>query len=906
MTKLKILFSVLLIIFISGCATQEVLKENVSVHKKLNEFKEDFANRNLAFKIPYGSKVDTMIVDSVNKSLQINLNKEFSNQPFREVNVKQIYSSIKSYLGISFNDYSIEIDCLNFPIQELIPNYFRSDTTEYDYSRLPLSQKEERIPIVQNTSKPYTITNGLENRNIILWPSHGWYYNNKMGRWEWQRPRLFQTVEDLLPLSFTIPYIIPMLENAGANVFTPRERDTQTNEVVVDNDNQTDKNQKRYLEINDGKQGIWKKGKGRGFAVGKPPYGEGVNPFKQGSFKIFYSDTSTFANVKWIPKIPETGFYAVYISYKSSDNNVDDAHYTVYHAGGKTDFRVNQKIGGGTWIYLGEFKFFKGMNRDLGRVELSGESKEVNKIISADAVRFGGGVGVIERGGSTSGRPKFEEGARYWLQYAGMPDTLIYNLNDNKNDYNDDYQSRAEYGNYLNGSPNGPNKDREIKGLGIPMDLSLAFHTNAGSTKFDTTYGTLSIYSLEDFKSNITFPEGMSRLANRDLADLVQTQIVNDLRSNFDDIWRRRNLMDGDYSESRRPNIPSVLLELLSHQNFLDMQFALDPRFRFEVSRSIYKGMLRFLSVQNNFKYIVQPLPVDHFSIEFINDNSLKLKWKAKVDSLEPTANPDEYIVYTRVDNGDFNNGQLVGDTSFVINNIKPNKIYSFKVTAVNEGGESFPSEILSAGKAANNKKPLLIINAFDRICGPRSVNTEKFSGFLNYLDAGVPYKYDINFTGTQYNFDPAASYISNDAPGYGASHSNYETKIIAGNTFDFPYAHGKAILSSGYSFVSSSDESVWDEDINISKYKFIDIILGEEKETSWQKSFADSVNGKQFKTFPLKFQNVIRNYTESRRESICFRSLYWDRPFFKKRYCGYKICNASFKILLANRICFC
>ncbi len=64
-----------------------------------------------------------------------------------------------------------------------------------------------------------------------------------------------------------------------------------------------------------------------------------------------------------------------------------------------------------------------------------------------------------------------------------MPDTLVYNLNDNKNDYNDDYQSRAEYGNYLNGAPDGPNKDRDKKGLGIPMDLSLAFHTNAGEYK---------------------------------------------------------------------------------------------------------------------------------------------------------------------------------------------------------------------------------------------------------------------------------------------------------------------------------------------------------------------------------------------------------------------------------------
>ena len=41
------------------------------------------------------------------------------------------------------------------------------------------------------------------------------------GCWEWQRPRLFCTTEDLFTQSFVIPYIIPMLENAGAIVYTP-------------------------------------------------------------------------------------------------------------------------------------------------------------------------------------------------------------------------------------------------------------------------------------------------------------------------------------------------------------------------------------------------------------------------------------------------------------------------------------------------------------------------------------------------------------------------------------------------------------------------------------------------------------------------------------------------------------
>ncbi|MEO8398680.1 MAG: xanthan lyase, partial [Ignavibacteriaceae bacterium] len=506
---------------------------------------------------------------------------------------------------------------------------------------------------------------------------------------------------------------------------------------------------------------------------------------------------------------------------------------------------------------------------------------EPGKIISADAVRFGGGMGIVERGGSTSGRPKFVEGARYWLQYAGMPDTLIYDLNKNKNDYNDDYQSRAEYGNYLNGAPSGPNKDRNA-GLGIPIDLSLAFHTDAGITKNDTTVGTLSIYSIEDSKNEINFPDGISRLANRDLADIMQTQIVNDVKSKYDTTWNRRELRNAQYSESARPNVPSLLLELLSHQNFLDMQFASDPRFKFDVARAIYKGMLRFLSVQNDFKYIVQPLPITHFSIEFIDENSLKLKWKNQIDPLEPTSIANRYIVYTRINEGDFDNGKTVNDTSATID-IEPTKIYSFKVTAVNEGGESFPSEILSACRIENNKSPVLIINAFDRICGPEKINENNFKGFLYYLDAGVPDKYDINFTGTQYDFDPNSEYQSNDAPGHGASHADFETKIIAGNSFDFPFIHGKAIASAGFSFVSSSDGSVCNSEIDISKYKFIDIILGEEKETKWQNNFADSINGKQFKAFPISFQNQIKKYTDGG-GNLFISGAYAGKDLFSKR----------------------
>jgi hypothetical protein len=469
----------------------------------------------------------------------------------------------------------------------------------------------------------------------------------------------------------------------------------------------------------------------------------------------------------------------------------------------------------------------------------------------------------LKETGKQAGGRKYLEGARYWLQYAGMPDTLVYSLNNLENDYNDDYQSRAEYGNYLYGAPFGPNKDRNIKGLGIPIDLSLAFHTDAGITKNDTTIGTLSIYGLRDSKREEFFPDGVSRIANRDFADILQTQIVNDLRAKYDTVWNRRQLMEANYSESTRPNVPSVLLELLSHQNFLDMQFALDPRFRFDVSRAIYKAMLRFLSVHYDFEYVVQPLPVTHFSSEFEGDNAVLLRWEPREDPLEVTASPDRYIVYTRIDSGDFDNGVLVYENKTLIK-IEEGKIYSFKVTAVNNGGESFSSEILSVCKINNGKNPVLIVNGFNRISGPSKIESNNFSGFTNFIDEGVPDKFDYGFTGTQHDFDPFSEYRSNDAPGHGASHADYETKIIAGNSFDFPFIHGEAVKAAGYSFISSSDESIIDGDIDLNKYSFVDLILGEEKETRWQKPFADSLHGTQFRAFPKKFQEKITNYLNS------------------------------------------
>jgi Fibronectin type III domain len=841
-------------IIFSSCSIFQI-SEKIELNSYVDNFSEAYNNKVLSFSMYPYSKIDSIQIDTLSKEIKINFDKKFSFLPFRSNIVDSIYNETNNYFQPFLNSHKVSINTLGYNIRELVPNYYRTDNSLIDKSRLPITT-ERSNPVVFNESKNFKPSNGLYNKNVALWHSHGWYYNHKLDRWLWQRARLFQTVEDIGPISFTIPYIVPMLENAGANVFLPRERDTQINEVIV---NDTDEDC-----ILSPQNDPWLSDTTTGFMMENISIPANLNPFEQGSYKFTFCDNSKISKIEYIPTIPQNGYYSVYISYQSTDKSSPNVLYTVYHSGGETKFNINQTIGGSTWIHLGKFKFNKGVNPMMGKVTVSTENSEEGEIISTDAVRFGGGYGVVERNGEVSGRPKFVEASRYYQQFSGMPDTLIYNINDNINDYKDDYQSRGEWVNYLKGNPSGPNKDRSVKGLGIPIDASIAFHTDAGTSKSDTTIGTLSIYSIEAMDSTPYFPDNYSRLANRDFADIMQSEIVNDIRAKYDPIWNRRQLMEAQYSEATRPNVPSVLLELASHQNFLDAKFMADPRFRFDVSRSIYKSVLKFLSIQHGFEYIVQPLPVTHFAIEKIGPRSVRLSWENQTDTLEKTALSKSYLVYQSIDDSGFDNGIETKKNSLEIHNLKYEQIYNFKVTALNDGGESFPSEILSCSFVDNANPTVLIINGFDRISPPADIVTTEFSGFLNDQDQGVPDKYDIGFTGEQHAFNTGSRWKTDDIPGHGSSYANYETNIVAGNTFNYPYIHGKAIKNSGYSFISVSDESVTDNQISMNNFEMVDLIMGEEKTTKWTKPFGDSLNGLQFEVFNDKLITNISSFLDN------------------------------------------
>jgi len=827
------------------------------IHKKAERFLTGCIFRKKPVQVPPQTRVDSVKVNKSDQIIRVYFNSYFSYIPLRHDNTDAIYKAFRAKLGWWYRNYTLELYSLETPLEQLIPNFYRQEHAAYDVTRMPYADKKP-APIVVNLDRPYTPQAGLWGRHIALWHSHGWYYNNEKDRWEWQRPRLFQTVEDLLPLSFTIPFLIPMLENAGANVWVPRERDFQDHEVIVDND-QIDSSH-AYLEVARDTLHIWQAGNKPGFAEGTTPYQSGENPFLKGSFRQVKSDTTASAQISWIPDIPETGYYGVYISYAHADTHTIAACYTVHHSGGQTEFRVNQQMGGSTWIYLGQFKFEQGRHKERGKVILTNQGNSKDTYVTADAVRFGGGMGNIIREGQLSNRARFLEGARYYLQYAGMPDTLVYSFNKDTNDYNDDYSSRGEWVNYLQGKPGGPNRDRDVAGLNVPIDLSCSFHTDAGITRNGKVVGTLAIYSLTDDDTAVVFPNGISRLACRDLTDILQTQIVQDIRQQYNPDWNRRSLYNARYSEAYRPNVPATLLEFFSHQNFVDMQYGMDPRFRFDFSRSIYKGILKFISSQYQQVYTVQPLPVDHMRVVFSDSGQVTLSWRTRIDSLEASAVADRYVVYTRINDQGFDNGKVVTKPKCVIQNLVPGIVYSFKVTAVNAGGESFPSEILSVGYPADPRDTVLIVNGFDRICAPERVDMRRFKGFANFRDEGVPYLYDLGYTGPQFDFYPFSKFVTNDAPGWGASQANYETTIFAGNHFDYPMVHGQAMLAAGYAYVSASDEAVMHALIDLEQYDLIDLILGEERTTS----YPGKPEKQEFKTLPVLLQEKIREYCQS------------------------------------------
>lgn len=705
---------------------------------------------------------------------------------------------------------------------------------------------------VQNTNRPYQPEKGLQGRHLSIIASHGRYYDQNEHAWAWQRPPLYCTTEDLLTQTFVVPLLYPMLEHAGAIVWTPRERCWMREEVIVDND--TPSRGGLYLEQNGSRE--WQSA-GQGFAWLRETYKDDQNPHNEGTSRMAEAQSGKRgpSSITWTPNLPKDGEYAVYVTYPSMPTNVPDAKYVVRHKGVSTTIRVNQQMGAGTWVYLGTFDFAAGFSKD-NCVTLNNISN-YRGVVSADAVRFGGGMGNELRtdslgvGPKLSNLPRYLEGARYSSQWYGMPYD-VYSFKQGTGDYSDEILSRPLSTNHLaRGSVYLPGDS----GLCVPIEMEMAIHSDAGWRKDMSHIGSLAILT-SDFEDGI-LPSGVSRKAARSLCEIFLKTAETDLNRLYG-YWEARGIWDRNYGETRVPRTPSVIFEMFSHQNFAEMILAHDPNFKFDMARVIYKSILRYTARMHGREadVVVQPLPVEAFAAETDRINHrIKLSWIPAKDVLESTATPTSYILYTAKGDNGWDNGTVVTSTTHYVD-AEEDVLYRFRVEALNEGGASMPSEELCAILSSNLNAPeLLLVNGFTRLAAPHPFDNDSLRGFDMSMDPGVAYIHTPEYCGRQQYFNKDG-FPYEKSNGLGYSSQEWIGMLMKGNTFDYPTLHARDIIGSGFSchISSCSRKALEEKQVEANSYRLLDVIMGAQR--------YDGYSRRDFTVFTPALREVLQGFT--------------------------------------------
>jgi len=553
-----------------------------------------------------------------------------------------------------------------FEASELDPPVVRRDRTQsFIGGGLPQPRLED--------------TGALAGKTVYLSPGHGFYWSTVLDRWATQRGNTNAIVEDLVSIETLSQYLFPMLINAGARVVPVRELDLNTAMVVVDNQGQS------YAETGTGFSDSSLMGWGNPPAV----IADQTNPFTLGSNRLMEAAATATASATYSAMLPADGEYNVYVSYTAFTYRVTDAHYVVKHAGGESHFRVNQRRSGGTWVFLGRFWFKAGA---AAQVQVLNDSATVPGNVSLDAVRFGGGMGRINRGAGVSTRPRFEECARYHAQFSGAPAT-VYDARVEDND--DDVVTRSRFADWVH----EPGEDA----------VYVAWHTNAGGGVGTNTY----VYGPNPPDGTLQFTgvAGSDTLARR-----VHAELINDFRNGWGaPMWRDRGVHSayfGELNPAHNDEMPAILLEIAFHDSPTDAAVLKEPRFRYIAARAISQGIIRYFAEKDGRPVVFPPEPPTHLSAVAQPNGSLMLKWRAAPTDTVGVAGgaASGYIVYSSADGLAWDDGIATTGTTY---SDAPASVRYYRVAATNNGGESFPS--LTVAFKPGSKR-VLVVNAFDRL----------------------------------------------------------------------------------------------------------------------------------------------------------------------------------------------
>ncbi|WP_425396327.1 fibronectin type III domain-containing protein [Aeoliella sp.] len=534
---------------------------------------------------------------------------------------------------------------------------------------------------------------GLSDKIVYVHGGHGYTADNlDDGDWSFQRPLLLDMIEDLGnqdQMSFLVNYLF----NAGATVVPLRPVGHQPNEIVLDND-----------DVGVTFTGAWSNSSA-GIYFGDA----GDVPYRFAST----SATET-ATAEYRPNVQEAGYYPVYAWTRYGSDRASDQLYRVHHSGGATEVTINHRRVGNGLVYLGTYYFEEGTE---GYVEISNKSSESGRVVIADMIRFGNGVGDIDRGGGVSGRNREDEAGLYWVKWhvdrsQGIPDSEYRASSD---DRSATVSLAPRYAEYMNRSTDGSLSDR----------VFVSFHSNAGG---GGARGVLALYNGNNDPNTATPNQFL--LAN-ELGREVNDDLIAQV-GQFEHDWQHRSTVTLDRSDIEFGEInnyrindefDATIVETGFHDNMEDAEMLRDPKVRDAIARATYQGLVDYFGAVDGGATPATDLPgaPEDVRVESTGAGEVTVHWEPPAVNSYNGGTPTGYRVYTSANGYGFDGGRYVpggASNSLSITGLDTGAAYYFKVVAVNQGGES-PSSQVMAAIANDSSGDVLIVSGFNRFDRP-------------------------------------------------------------------------------------------------------------------------------------------------------------------------------------------
>ena len=256
--------------------------------------------------LPKGSTIDKITmkkgIANIYFTLPFKFLKNLNDEQFDEI-TELIVPFFTELEASEYYFYTKNTDGNYVSLEDFLPTF--EIPQDYNATNKGVGDRDKNVnPIASRAAAsplPKRQKGALEGKTVWLSAGHGWRYYK--GDWRTQRSNANGIVEDHGNIEAINYYLLKYLENSGANVWTVRERDMNTNEVIVDD-----------LSSGYKTRGNWSKSSATGHNK---------------NYDYIYTQAEETGRAVFTPTIPESGYYWVSVYYRNGNNRCKDTRYHV-------------------------------------------------------------------------------------------------------------------------------------------------------------------------------------------------------------------------------------------------------------------------------------------------------------------------------------------------------------------------------------------------------------------------------------------------------------------------------------------------------------------------------------------------------------------------------------------------